>query len=94
MSMMVNHRNHGEPPSTRVYEYIQKFCKIFHKADPMATINLLYNEEEEDAHKFVPITDPIAFPSDMLSLQNHIQISNLYTMSLANGKDDKRNPKL
>jgi hypothetical protein len=30
----------------------------------------------------------------MLGLHNHIQISNLYTMSLANRKDDKRNPKL
>jgi hypothetical protein len=30
----------------------------------------------------------------MLGLHNHIQISNLYTMSPANGKDDKGNPKL
>ncbi len=30
----------------------------------------------------------------MLGLHNHIQISNLYTMSPANGKDDEGNPKL
>jgi hypothetical protein len=57
VSMTVNHRNQGESPSTKVYEGIQKFYKYFHKADPMAPINLLYNKEEEDAHKFVPVTD-------------------------------------
>jgi hypothetical protein len=35
-----------------------------------------------------------AFPSNMLGLHNHIQISNLYNMSPANRKDDKGNPKL
>ncbi len=72
VSMMVNHMIQGESPSIKVYECIQKFYKYLHKADPMATINLLYNEEEEDAHKFVPINDPVAFPSNMLSLHNHI----------------------
>jgi hypothetical protein len=38
----------------------------------MATINPLYNEEEEGSHKFVPITEPSLFPSDMLGLHNHI----------------------
>jgi hypothetical protein len=62
----------------------------------MATINPLYNEEEEDGHKFVPITKtkPSLFPSDMLGLQNHIQICNLYTMSPANGNNNEGNPKL
>jgi hypothetical protein len=92
--MMVNHRNQGESPSTKVYGCIQKFYKYLHKADPMATINPLYNEEEEDAHKFIPITDPAAFPSNMLGLHNHIQISNSYTMRPANRKDDKGSPKL
>ncbi len=92
VSMMVNHRNQGEPPSTKVYECIQKFYKLLCKADPMATINPLYDKEEEDAHKFIPTTDPVAFPSDMLGLHNPIQISNLYTMSPANGKDDRRTP--
>ncbi len=71
-----------------------KFYEYLHKADPIPAINPLYNKHKEDAHKFVPITDPIAFPSNMLGLHNHIQISNLYTMSLANGKDDKGNLKL
>ncbi len=66
--MTVNHRNQGEPPSTKVYECIQKIYKELHKVDPMATINSLYDEEEEGAHKFVPITDPVAFPSNMLGL--------------------------
>jgi hypothetical protein len=35
-----------------------------------------------------------AFPSNMLGLPNHIQISNSYIMSPANSKDDKGNPKL
>jgi hypothetical protein len=60
----------------------------------MATINPLYNKEEKDAHKFVPITNPSAFPFDMLGLHNHIQISNLYAMSWANGMDEEGNPKL
>jgi hypothetical protein len=77
-----------------VHECIRKFNEYLHKADPTATINPLYKEEEEDALKFVPITDPAAFPSDMLSLHNHIKISNLYIMSPANMKDDKGNPKL
>jgi hypothetical protein len=54
----------------------------------------LYDEEEEGAHKFVPITDPTAFLSNMLGLHNHIQINNSYTMSLANRKDDEEKPKL
>jgi hypothetical protein len=65
-----------------------------HKADPTATINPLYNDKEEDGHKFAPITEPFLFPSDMLGLHNHIQICNLYTMSLANRNDDEGNPKL
>jgi hypothetical protein len=92
--MTVNQRNQGEPPSTKVYECSQNIYEYLHKADPMATINPLYNKEEEDAHKFVPITDPNAFPSDMLRFHNHIQFSNPYTMSPFNGKDDKGNPKL
>jgi hypothetical protein len=60
----------------------------------MATINHLYDEEEEDGHKFVPITEPSLFPSDMLGLHIHIQICNSYTMSPANENDDEGNPKL
>ncbi len=51
-----------------MYECIQKFYAYRHKADPMATINPLYNEEEEDGHKFVLITEASLFPSDMLCL--------------------------
>jgi hypothetical protein len=94
LSMMVDHRNQGKSPSIKVYECIQKFYKYLHKADPMATINPLYNEEEEDGHKFVPITESSSFPSNMLSLHNHIQICNPYTMSPENGNDDEGNPKL
>jgi hypothetical protein len=92
--MTVNHRNQGESPSIKVYECIQKSYKYLHKANPMATINPLYNEEEENGHKFVLITEPSLFPSDMLGLHNHIQICNLYTMSLANGNNDEGNPEL
>jgi hypothetical protein len=90
--MMVNHRNQGKSPSTKVYECIQKFYEYLHKADPTATINPLYDKEEEDGHKFVPITESASFPSNMLGLHNHIQICNLYTMSPANRNDDKGNP--
>jgi hypothetical protein len=91
VSMMVNHRNQGKFPSIKVYECNQKFYEYLHKADPMATINPLYDEEEEDEYKFVPITKPSSFPSDMLELHNHIQIRNLYTMSPANGNNDDGN---
>jgi hypothetical protein len=94
MSMPVNHRNQDESPRIKVYECIQKFYEYLHKADPMATINPLYDEEEEDGHKIVPITEPSSFPSNMLGLHNHIQICNLYTMSPANGNVDEGNPKL
>ncbi len=94
MSMMVNHRNQGKSLSIKVYECIQNFYKYLHEADPVATVNPLYNEEEEDNHKFVLITEPSLFPSHMLGLYNHIQICNLYTMSLANRNNDKGNPKL
>jgi hypothetical protein len=94
VSMMVNHRNQGKSPSIKVYECIQKIYNYLRKVDPTATINPLYDEEEEDSHKFVPITEPSLFPSNMLGLHNHIQICNLYTMSPANGNDDERNPKL
>ncbi len=67
MSMTVNHRNQGKSLSIKVYKCIQKFYKHLHKADPTATINPLYNEEEEDCHKFVPITEPSLFPSNMLA---------------------------
>ena len=77
-----------------MYESICKFYEYLHKADPTATINLLYDEEEGDAHKFDPITNPNAFPSDMMGLHNHVQIGNSYTMSPANGKDKDGNPKL
>jgi hypothetical protein len=60
----------------------------------MATSNLLYDKDKEDAHKFVPLTDPTAFPSNMLGLHNHIQICNSYTISPANRRDDKGNPKV
>ncbi len=88
--MAVNQRNQGESLSVKVYECIQKFYKYLHKADPTATINPLCNEEEEDGHKFVPITEPSLFPSGMLRLHNHIQICNLYamSMSLANRNND------
>ncbi len=92
--MMVNHRNHGKSPSIKVYKCIQKFYKYLHKAEPTATNNPLYNEEEEDSHKFAPITEASSFPSNMLGLHNHIQICNLYTMSPANGNNDEGNPKL
>ena len=94
VSMMVNHRNQGKSPSIKVYECIQKFYEYLHKADPTATINPLYNEEEEDGHKFVPITEPSSFPSNMLGLHNHIQICNLYTMSPANRTNDEGDLKL
>jgi hypothetical protein len=86
VSMTVNHRNQDKSPSIKVYECMQNFYEYLHKADPTATINPLYNEEEEDGHKFVPITEPSLFPSNMLGLHNHLQICNLYTMSLANGE--------
>jgi hypothetical protein len=76
VSMTVNHRNQGESPSTKVYEWIPKIYKYLHKADPTATIKPLYDEEEEDGHKFVSITEPASFLSDMLGLHNHIQICN------------------
>jgi hypothetical protein len=60
----------------------------------MATINPLFDEEEEDSYKFVPNTEPSLFPSNMLGLHNHIQICNLYTMSPANRNNDEENPKL
>jgi hypothetical protein len=92
--MTVNHRNQGRFLSIKVYECIEIFYKYLHKADPSATINPLYDEEEEDGHKVVPITESSLFPSDMLDLHNHIQICNLYTMSPANGNNDEGNPKL
>jgi hypothetical protein len=94
VSMTVNHRNQGKSPSIKVYECIQNFYKYLHQADPTPTINPLYNEEEEDGHKFVPITEPSSFPSNMLGLHNHIHICNSYTMSPANGNDGEGNPKL
>jgi hypothetical protein len=92
--MTVNHRNQGESLSIEVHECIQKFYKYLHKADPTATINPLYNEEEEDGHKFVPITEHSFFPSNMLGLHNHMQICNSYTMSPANENNDEGNPEL
>ncbi len=77
-----------------MYECIQTFYERLHKANPTATINPLFDEEEEDGHKFVPIAEPSSFPSDMLGLHNNIQICNLYTMSPANGNNDEGNPKL
>ncbi len=94
VSMTVNHRNQGESPSIKVYECIQNFYEYLHKADLMATRNPLYDEEEEDGHKFVLVTESSSFPSNMLGLHNHIQICNLHTMSPANGNNDKGNPKL
>jgi hypothetical protein len=93
MSMTVNHRNQGKSPSIKVYECIQKIYEYLHKADPTATINPLYNEEEEDSHKFVLITEPSLFSSNMVGIHNHIHICNLYTMSPENGNDDEGNPK-
>ncbi len=94
VSMAVTHKNHGKSPSIKVYECIQNFYEYLHKEDPTATINPLYGEEEEDDHKFFPITEPSLFPSDMLELYNHIQICNLYTMSPENRNNDEGNPKL
>jgi hypothetical protein len=94
MSMRVNHRNQGESPSTKVYECIQIIYEYLHKADPMATINPLYNKEEEEGHKFVTITEPTSFSFNMLGLHYHILICNSYTMSPANGNDDEGKPKL
>jgi hypothetical protein len=92
--MMMNHRNQGESPRTKVYGCNQNFYKYLHKADPTATIILLHDKEEEDGHNFVLITEPASFPSNMLGLHNCIQICNLYTMSLVNRNDDKGNLKL
>ncbi len=69
VSMTVNHRNHGKSPRIKVCECIQTFYEYLHKADPTATINSLYDEEEGDGQKFVPITEPSLFPSNMLGLQ-------------------------
>jgi hypothetical protein len=94
VSMMVNHRNQGKSPRIQVYECILKFYKYLHKTDPMVAINPLYDEEEENGHNFVLITEPSLFLSNMLGLHNHIQICNSYTMSLANKNNDEGNPKL
>jgi hypothetical protein len=72
---------------SKIYKYLQN-------TDPTATINPLYDDVEEDSHKFAPITEPSLFPSNMLGLHNHIQICKLYTISPANGNDDEGNPKL
>ncbi len=77
-----------------MYECIQKIYKYLHRADPTATINPLYGEEEEVGHMVVPITESDSFLSNMLSLHNHIQICNSYTMSPANWNNDNGNPKL
>jgi hypothetical protein len=82
----------ASPQALKCMNVFKKNCKYLHKADRIVTINPLYDEEEEDGHKFVPITEPSSFPSNMLGLHNHIQICNSYTMSPENGNDDEGDP--
>ncbi len=92
--MTVLHKKHGVAPSAKVYKCMNGFLTLLHKADPAAKINPRYEVEEDDAVKFKPITNPSAFPLDMIGLGNYIQISNTYTMLPAFGKDEEGNPKL
>ena len=94
VSMTVIHKKQGVAPSVRVYESIKGLFTLLHKADPSVRLNPLYEVEEDDAVKFLPIGDPSALPLDMIGLGNYVQIGNAYTMSPAFGTDDDGNPRL
>ena len=94
VSMTVIHKKQGVAPSVRVYECIKELYTLLHKADPSVRLNPLYDVEEDDAVRFLPIGDPSAFPLDMIGLGNYVQIGNAYTMSPAFGTDDDGNPRV
>ena len=94
VSMTVIHKKQGVTPSVRVYESIKGLYTLLHKADPSVRLNPLYEVENDDAVKFLPIGDPSALPLDMIGLGNCVQIGNAYTMSPAFGTDDNGNPRV
>jgi hypothetical protein len=55
VSMTVIHKKQGVAPSVRVYECIKGLYTLLHKADPSVRLNPLYEVEEDDAVKFLPI---------------------------------------
>jgi hypothetical protein len=61
VSMTVIHKKQGVAPSIRVDE-IKELYTLLHKADPSVRLNPLYEVEEDDAIKFLPIGDPSALP--------------------------------
>jgi len=88
VSMTVIHKKQGVASSVRVYECIKGLYSLLHKADPSVQLNPLYEVEEDDAIKFLPIGDPSALPLDMIGLGNCVQIGNAYTMSPAFSTND------
>jgi len=94
VSMTVIHKKQGVAPSVRVYECIKGLYTLLHKADPSVRLNPLYEVEEDDAVKFLPIGDPSALPLDVIGLGNYVQIGNAYTMSPAFGTNNDGNPRV
>ncbi len=92
--MTVIHKKQGVAPSVRVYECIKGLCTLLHKADPSVRLNPLYEVEEDDAVKFLPIGDPSALPLDMIGLDNYVQIGNAYTMSPVFSTNADGNPRV
>jgi hypothetical protein len=91
--MTVYHKEHEVDPGSNVYKCLWEMYSLLLRADPTTVIPALY----EDAYGPLldsSITSLENFLSDTMSLGNHVQIINVYTLSPTFGTDEAGNNKL
>ena len=91
--MTVYHKEHGVDPGSNVYKCLWETYSLLLRADPTTVIPALY-EDAYGPSSDSSITSLEDFPPDTMGLGNHIQISNVYTLSPTFGTDEAGNNKL
>jgi hypothetical protein len=93
VSMTVYHKEHGVDPGLNVYNCLRETYSLLLRADPTTVIPALYEDAYGPSFDS-PITSLEDFPPDTMGLGNHVQISNVYTLSPIFGTDEAGNNKL
>ncbi len=91
--MPVYHKEHGVDPGSNVYKCLWETYSLLLQAGPTTVIPALY-EDAYGPSSGSSITSLEDFPPDTMGLGNHVQISNVYTLSPTFGTDEARNNKL
>jgi hypothetical protein len=91
-SIAIFHRDALVYPGANLYECLKKVLELLLRADPRATVLMLYAAEA--GGMITLIITIAAYPTDVLRLGNYAQISKPYTLSKVVGKDTEGNQNL